>query len=174
MLKVLITVDGSERSLRAIDAVAKWSKATGPVEVLLVNVGERPSYYGEFPPYDVESVDARLQTAQDALLESAEKHARAAGRGVRGVPLTRGGCGAVVGPPPPPLSLGKMADVAIKAAARVPAPVRGLLPFRARPRAHAGGRGFVARARGGRGGHGAGVLRAHGHDRTRRRLPAAH
>ncbi|CAN7343330.1 universal stress protein [Rhizobacter sp. LjRoot28] len=79
MLKVLITVDGSERSLRAIDAVAKWSMATGPVEVLLVNVGERPSYYGDFPPYDAESVDSRLQTAQDALLDAAEKHARAVG-----------------------------------------------------------------------------------------------
>lgn len=79
MLEVLITVDGSDRSLRAIDAVAKWSKATGPVEVLLVNVGERPSYYGDFPPYDAESVDARLQTAQDALLEAAEKDARAVG-----------------------------------------------------------------------------------------------
>lgn len=79
MLKVLITVDGSDRSLRAVDAVAKWSKATVPVDVLLVNVGERPSYYGEFPPYDAESVDARVRTAQDSLLAAAEKHAHSAG-----------------------------------------------------------------------------------------------
>ncbi len=79
MLKVLIAVDGSDRSLRAIDAVAHWAQKTGAVELLLLNVRDRPPYYGDFPPLDAESVDARLRSAQDAVLAAAQQHARRCG-----------------------------------------------------------------------------------------------
>lgn len=79
MLKVLIAVDGSDRALRAIDAVAHWAQGTGAIEVLLLNVRDRPPYYGDFPPLDAESVDARLRRAQDTVLAAALQHARRCG-----------------------------------------------------------------------------------------------
>ncbi|KQV81244.1 universal stress protein [Rhizobacter sp. Root1221] len=78
-MKVLIAVDGSDRALRAIDAVARWPGAPASVEILLLNVRERPAHFGDFPPFDDESVEARIESVQDQVLEVAERHARRAG-----------------------------------------------------------------------------------------------
>ncbi|ARN19477.1 universal stress protein [Piscinibacter gummiphilus] len=78
-MKVLITIDGSDRALRAIDAVAGLSQNLADTEVILLNVRERAHHYGDFPPFDAESVEARQQAAQDDMLQAAARHAATCG-----------------------------------------------------------------------------------------------
>jgi nucleotide-binding universal stress UspA family protein len=88
MLKLLIAVDGSECAQRAIEAAGRLAGETKEVRAVLVNARKAPGYYGEFPPYDFQSVDARQRLAQDALLEAATAKARQVGLkevSVRGV-----------------------------------------------------------------------------------------
>jgi nucleotide-binding universal stress UspA family protein len=79
MLKLLIAVDGSEPSRRAVEVAARLGKETGSVEVVLLNVRESPGYYGELPPFDLESIDRAQREHQQSLLEAALTHARLQG-----------------------------------------------------------------------------------------------
>ena len=79
MLKMLVTVDGSEFAHRALQAVARLAPQTQGLEVVLLNVREGPLYYGELPPFDYESIDRRQIKRQDDLLASALVEARRLG-----------------------------------------------------------------------------------------------
>jgi len=78
MLKLLIAVDGSPASLRAIDTAARLGRETS-VEAVLLHVRDAPSYHGDIPPYDYERIATAQQRHQAAVLESALAHASAAG-----------------------------------------------------------------------------------------------
>lgn len=79
MFKVLIAVDGSEPSKRAIEAVARLAERSGPVNVVLIHVRERISPHATLPS----SLQAQLAQAnqqhQDTLIAEALEHARGCG-----------------------------------------------------------------------------------------------
>ena len=79
MLKMLIAVDGSEPARRAVEAVARLAPQTHGLEVLLLNVGDAPLYYGELPPFDYESIQRLQRQRQETLLDAALAHARQCG-----------------------------------------------------------------------------------------------
>lgn len=79
MLKLLIAVDGSEHSRRAITAVARLKAEIPAMSCLLLNVREAPGYYGELPPFDYESIERSFAEQQNTLLDAAMAQARAAG-----------------------------------------------------------------------------------------------
>lgn len=79
MLKVLIAVDGSSHARKTIDAVAQLSKSTGEVEAVLLNVRDHPPYYGELPPFDMDSLENLLKRRQDDVLQAALNEAKANG-----------------------------------------------------------------------------------------------
>lgn len=79
MMKLLVAVDGSDPARRAIDVAARLAREIGTAEVLLLNVRDSPIYYGELPALDAEAVERGQAVAQQALLNEALSHARAAG-----------------------------------------------------------------------------------------------
>ena len=79
MLKLLIAIDGSEHARQAIVAAARLGKEVPRLEVVLLNVGELPHFYGEPPPYDYEVVQREERGRQEDLLEAAVTQARACG-----------------------------------------------------------------------------------------------
>lgn len=79
MLKMLIPVDGSTHSNRAIETVARLAPQTQGLEVVLLNVRDVPLYYGELPPFDYESIEGRQIQRQRDLLEAALSEARRLG-----------------------------------------------------------------------------------------------
>jgi len=79
MLKVLIAVDGSEPSRRALQAAARLARDSPGLQAILVNVREGPAYYGALPGLDFDSVDEAQRERQDALLEAAVAQALADG-----------------------------------------------------------------------------------------------
>jgi nucleotide-binding universal stress UspA family protein len=79
MLKMLIAVDGSEYSQRAIATVARLATQTQGIEVVLLHVRESPAYYGELPPFDLDSLEQRLRQGQVVLLDAALTEARRLG-----------------------------------------------------------------------------------------------
>lgn len=82
MMKMLVAVDGSAHSRRAIDAVARLApKIVGGVRVVLLNVGEAPRYYGDLPPFDAEPLERAQRQQQERLLGEALADARAGGLG---------------------------------------------------------------------------------------------
>lgn len=79
MLKLLIPVDGSDASLRALQAAARLGQE-GAVEALLVHVREGAStYHGERTPREYERISEQAQSRQQRILEAAEAAARSAG-----------------------------------------------------------------------------------------------
>lgn len=79
MLKVLIAIDGSEHARHAIEAAARLARDVPALDVVLLNVREPFGYYGEFPPYDFESLERGARSQQERLLEEAMSQARASG-----------------------------------------------------------------------------------------------
>jgi nucleotide-binding universal stress UspA family protein len=79
MLKILVTVDGSEYAQRALQAVVRLVPQSGGLEVVLLNVRDMPLYYGELPPFDRESIEERLSQRQQDLLAGASAEARRLG-----------------------------------------------------------------------------------------------
>lgn len=79
MFKVLIAVDGSEPSKRAIEAVARLAERSGPIHAVLINVRERIAPHATLPS----SLQAQLAQAnqqhQDLLIAEALDHARSCG-----------------------------------------------------------------------------------------------
>jgi nucleotide-binding universal stress UspA family protein len=78
-MKVLIAIDGSDHSRRAIEAAARLARQGAAVEAVLLNVRESPVYYGELPPFDYESLNSALLQRQTAILEAGVAQARNAG-----------------------------------------------------------------------------------------------
>jgi nucleotide-binding universal stress UspA family protein len=79
MLKLLIAVDGSDHSRRAVEAAARLAKETTALEAVLLNVREGQEYFGELQPFDHESIVRALRDRQQELLEAALAHARLSG-----------------------------------------------------------------------------------------------
>lgn len=79
MLKLLIAVDGSDHSRRAIEAAARLAALAKDVEALILSVGDAMVYYGELTPYDYEAVERAQRESQQKLLEEAKAHALACG-----------------------------------------------------------------------------------------------
>ena len=78
MLRLVIAVDGSEPSLRAIDAAARLAKET-PVEAVLLNVRPGAAYHGDISPRDYERIGTQERGHQEKVLDAALKHAQLAG-----------------------------------------------------------------------------------------------
>jgi nucleotide-binding universal stress UspA family protein len=79
MFKLLIAIDGSEPSLRAIDAVAELAEQSGPINVVLINVRERASTLAGLSPGMKAQVEQALQRQQDRLVAAALEQARQRG-----------------------------------------------------------------------------------------------
>lgn len=79
MMKLLIAIDGSDQSRRAIEAAARLGKQGVGIDAVLLNVREGPVYYGELPALDFESLARSLHQQQQTLLEAALAHARNSG-----------------------------------------------------------------------------------------------
>ena len=78
MLRLVIAVDGSEPSLRAIDAAARLAKDTD-VEAVLLHVRPAAAYHGDLSPREYERIGAEERDRQARVLESALAHARQVG-----------------------------------------------------------------------------------------------
>ncbi len=85
MLKMLVAIDGSEGSKRALDTVAAMARAGAPLELILVNVSEGPVYYGELPAFSAEQIEAAQKNRQDELLNEAAAHAEQCGLVLRSI-----------------------------------------------------------------------------------------
>jgi nucleotide-binding universal stress UspA family protein len=79
MLKLLIAVDGSAHSQRAIEAAARLQPQTVGLDVVLLHVRDVPIYSDQYPPLDGSVIAAALQRQQSALLEAAAASAHGAG-----------------------------------------------------------------------------------------------
>ncbi len=79
MYKLLIAVDGSAPSLRAIDAVAKLAGQVGPVNVVLVHVRDRIAPHAALPAATKAQLAQANQQQQDSLIAVALEHARGSG-----------------------------------------------------------------------------------------------
>jgi nucleotide-binding universal stress UspA family protein len=81
MLKLLVPIDGSECSLRALDHAIELAKArAGMAELILLQVNPDPIVYGEIQVYAETERILELQRKQsEALLAPAAEKVRAAG-----------------------------------------------------------------------------------------------
>lgn len=78
MLRIVIAVDGSEPSLRAIEAAARLAKHT-EVEAVLLNVRPAAGYHGDLSPREYERIGMEERDRQTRVLDSALEHARQVG-----------------------------------------------------------------------------------------------
>lgn len=79
MLKLVIPVDGSTASHRAIDEAARLAKETA-VEVVLVHIRKGgATYHGELAPGEYERIRSHEIADQERILEEALAHARGVG-----------------------------------------------------------------------------------------------
>jgi nucleotide-binding universal stress UspA family protein len=78
-MKMLIAVDGSEHSRKAVEAAARLVREMQSAEVVLLNVADAMVYSGELPPFDIEAVERDRRQRQEQLLSAAEAHARNCG-----------------------------------------------------------------------------------------------
>ena len=72
MLKMLIAVDGSDYSKRAIETLAKMARAGAPLEVILLNVRDPLVIFGDLPAVNIDQIEAAQQKFQDNLLADAQ------------------------------------------------------------------------------------------------------
>jgi len=79
MMKMLIAVDGSEHSRRAIEAAAHLARQMQSVQVVLLNVADAVVFYGDLPPFDLEELERAQRQHQEQLLTEAQAHAQACG-----------------------------------------------------------------------------------------------
>lgn len=82
MLKLLIAVDGSPHSKRAIEAVAHMARAGAPLEVTLLNVREPLVLYSEISVASMDAIEAQID-AQNHQLGEAEALALGCGLSLR-------------------------------------------------------------------------------------------
>jgi nucleotide-binding universal stress UspA family protein len=79
VLKMMITIDGSEYSQHALESVARLVPETKSLEVVLLNVRDGPLYYGDLPPLDAEAIDLKQCQRQNDLLAGAVAEAHRLG-----------------------------------------------------------------------------------------------
>jgi nucleotide-binding universal stress UspA family protein len=79
MYKLVVAVDGSEFSDRAIQSAARLTKAGPDVEAVLVNVRDDPRHLGIDDRESIEGIDRDQRRRQDEVLLAADKLARASG-----------------------------------------------------------------------------------------------
>lgn len=80
MFKMLIAVDGSPPSDRAIEAVAAMAKtAKAEIEVVLANVREEPQLLGDLPAFNIDELIKHLQQRQVEMLAKAAARAKELG-----------------------------------------------------------------------------------------------
>ena len=79
MLKILIAVDGSEHSDRAIVAVGNMARASLELEAILVCVSPEPLFYGRYSATTLQKVEAEQLIQQNVILNQALAQAKAAG-----------------------------------------------------------------------------------------------
>lgn len=105
MFKVVIAVDGSEPSKRAIEAVARLADRSGPVNVVLIHVRERIAPHATLPSALQAQLALANQQHQDTLIADALEHAsrcglrigttrRAEGSAAAEIVAAAGACGA--------------------------------------------------------------------------------
>lgn len=83
MLRLLIAIDGSPQSLRAIEVVGRWARGGVPLEVVLINVRRPPSSDADLPPAHAEALLGARRRAQERILRDAEARALGCGVSVR-------------------------------------------------------------------------------------------
>lgn len=79
MFKVLIAVDGSEPSNRAIEAVSRLAQPSRPINVVLMHVRERVSMLAGLSSATRAQLEQTHQREQDKLIATALEHARGCG-----------------------------------------------------------------------------------------------
>lgn len=79
MLKILIAIDGSEHSNRAIEAVGKMAKSSLELEATLLCVSPEPIFYGNYTVATIQKIEEDQKIHQNALLTQATEHANAQG-----------------------------------------------------------------------------------------------
>lgn len=79
MMKILIAVDGSAPSNRAIEAVARLAQRTGPINVVLINVRARLAPLAALPAATRSDIAQAQLREQDDLIAAALDHARGLG-----------------------------------------------------------------------------------------------
>ena len=79
MLKILIAVDGSEHSDRAIVAVGNMARASLELEAILVCVSPEPLFYGRYSAATQQKVEAEQVIQQNVILNQALAQAKAEG-----------------------------------------------------------------------------------------------
>ena len=83
MLKILVAVDGSEPTIRAIEAVGVMARSTPELEALLLCVSPGaildPLFYGGYTATTVQKLEQDQKEQQDTILDKAAKQAEALG-----------------------------------------------------------------------------------------------
>jgi nucleotide-binding universal stress UspA family protein len=91
--KILIPIDDSDASRRAIDFVARRD---AQAEVVLLNVRSDPEYMGELAPLDYQALDRAQREAQQQLLAKAAAHAEKAGLKTVTIAVAQGTAGEAI------------------------------------------------------------------------------
>lgn len=80
MQKLLVPVDGSDNSMRALRHAIGWAKTNGPVSIHVVTAHEEAIVYGEIESYVTKEKIAELQRKQSQIpLDAAVRELDAAG-----------------------------------------------------------------------------------------------
>jgi len=74
-MKILIAVDGSDHSDRAIEAVAKLAKLGGDLQASLLCVSPEPLLFGGYTLETIEQLEQDQRRQQDTILGRAAAHA---------------------------------------------------------------------------------------------------
>lgn len=78
-MKILIAVDGSEPSNRAIEAVGKMARSSLALEATLLCVSPEPVFYGDYTTGTIQRIDADQKVQQTRILAKAAELAKAKG-----------------------------------------------------------------------------------------------
>lgn len=78
-MKLLIPVDETQSSRRAIEYAARLGQECGNVEAVMVNVRNPPEFYGGLAVLEYELFDRSLRESQQRLLATALEHAQRIG-----------------------------------------------------------------------------------------------
>jgi nucleotide-binding universal stress UspA family protein len=83
MMKLLMAIDGSLHSLKAIEVVGRWVRAGVPLEVVLINVRHASSTDGDLPAAHADALKGARRRAQERVLRDAESRALGCGVSLR-------------------------------------------------------------------------------------------
>ena len=89
-MKILIPVDGSDMSRRAIELAARMGREGTAPEAILLNVRPQPEIRGEISPLDYAAIERAQSEAQQRVLARALEHAQRAGIQSASIQATQG------------------------------------------------------------------------------------